>query len=656
MHTRTLVNARVHKVVHTPPLLDGDCGQTHRSGVDWLHTHTALTHTLTCTHTHNTPGMSSTLGPDVGEERQQLSRLTSCTLSPSPSLTPPPPSFAVTSPSLPLIHPALSPSLTLFHHVPSLSPSLPPPPPSERVPLPAEPASSAEEGSGATLPTLPTTVFHPPLMPRTNQLESLLLSSTSLITQQRETFQQYSAADQSRSLDMSSGMPASLWGTVQPTPTVLLSQLEPSLSTEGFGNQEVLPETVDGSAEASSNLSNTNTDVFHSHGNLHPNIQSTIDLDTPLTALSNRTSNAAPAANVSSNVTAYMQSNAGTVRQPNVGLNLQAIPNIQSLSTWNIRPTPTYISPEENPLPASLPTISHQTVNLTFKHTVGLDVHLSTPTTTSRPIGLTHRGFVSGPEHPELPRRRPNHKDREKLGSSIITRDSNATTDAVTQGSTTATTTSISGNAIKDLSTGTTYTAGLVTSQSSTDGREAASHLGVNQPNSSLTSKPTGDLNVTVPKPSWNSKQTESKPSVTPKPTVSYHSMSQRQTPSEHGVIPGQSDQDIAGHGASNSHNIGFLSFMPTKSTSSSSPFVPLSASTAAGGSGPIKATPRPVAPGPSTTSFTTTKPKTLPCQCKHRFHFTCLCGLSSGNSMSCKNNANCRSREFLVFNLYELK
>lgn len=29
--------------------------------------------------------------------------------------------------------------------------------------------------------------------------------------------------------------------------------------------------------------------------------------------------------------------------------------------------------------------------------------------------------------------------------------------------------------------------------------------------------------------------------------------------------------------------------------------------------------------------------PTVLPCQCKQRFHFTCLCGLSSGNSMSCR-------------------
>lgn len=44
------------------------------------------------------------------------------------------------------------------------------------------------------------------------------------------------------------------------------------------------------------------------------------------------------------------------------------------------------------------------------------------------------------------------------------------------------------------------------------------------------------------------------------------------------------------------------------------------------------KATPRP-APGSPTVGLTARPP--LPCQCKQRFHFTCLCGLSSGNSMS---------------------
>lgn len=69
-----------------------------------------------------------------------------------------------------------------------------------------------------------------------------------------------------------------------------------------------------------------------------------------------------------------------------------------------------------------------------------------------------------------------------------------------------------------------------------------------------------------------------------------------------------------------------------TKNSSPTAPLKAASASAGGGGSSLKKATVRP-------TRGSTSAKSTLPCQCKQRFHFTCLCGLSPGNSMSCNNN-----------------
>lgn len=72
--------------------------------------------------------------------------------------------------------------------------------------------------------------------------------------------------------------------------------------------------------------------------------------------------------------------------------------------------------------------------------------------------------------------------------------------------------------------------------------------------------------------------------------------------------------------------------FITTKHSSPTSPFKAVSASAISGGSGGLKnATVRTT---PGSPSVDLTSRPALPCQCKQRFNFTCLCGLSTGNSM----------------------
>lgn len=67
--------------------------------------------------------------------------------------------------------------------------------------------------------------------------------------------------------------------------------------------------------------------------------------------------------------------------------------------------------------------------------------------------------------------------------------------------------------------------------------------------------------------------------------------------------------------------------FYTTTKRSPTSPFKAVS-----GGSGGLKKATARTTPGSPPVALTS-RPA-LPCQCKHRFHFTCLCGLSTGNSM----------------------
>lgn len=86
---------------------------------------------------------------------------------------------------------------------------------------------------------------------------------------------------------------------------------------------------------------------------------------------------------------------------------------------------------------------------------------------------------------------------------------------------------------------------------------------------------------------------------------------------------------------------------LSTSSPSSSSPSPPSKAvspwTPGAAASSLKKATVQPKPRPPASSSDD--RPAT-PCQCKERFHLNCLCGLSSGNSMSCSHNHNrsCRT------------
>lgn len=47
----------------------------------------------------------------------------------------------------------------------------------------------------------------------------------------------------------------------------------------------------------------------------------------------------------------------------------------------------------------------------------------------------------------------------------------------------------------------------------------------------------------------------------------------------------------------------------------------------------------------PQTSAGTAGTPVIAPCQCKARFHLSCLCGLSTGNSMFCNNNVDVETK-----------
>ena len=153
---------------------------------------------------------------------------------------------------------------------------------------------------------------------------------------------------------------------------------------------------------------------------------------------------------------------------------------------------------------------------------------------------------------------------------------------------------------------------------------------GMEAPGRNETVKPTPDLSVTA--------GTSAKPSFSSVPSMSNHSGSQNS-----GVLknPEQSDGEVkeaqlppASPVVVTAHH-----FTTTKTSSPSAPFRAVSTSA----SSLKKASVRPTS-GPPTVDLAA-KP-TLPCQCKQRFHFTCLCGVSSGNSMSCSNKRNCSCRE----------
>lgn len=151
-------------------------------------------------------------------------------------------------------------------------------------------------------------------------------------------------------------------------------------------------------------------------------------------------------------------------------------------------------------------------------------------------------------------------------------------------------------------------------------------------------SKPTGDLSVNAGI-SAKSNVTISKPSLNYSPSVSNHSGNQSLGVFVNGAMhPDQSDGTVKDVHLPptppvviNAHH-----FITTKNSSPTAPFKVVSMSASSGGSSSLKkATVRPT-PGSPTVDLAANP--ALPCQCKQRFHFTCLCGLSSGNSMSCSN------------------
>lgn len=140
---------------------------------------------------------------------------------------------------------------------------------------------------------------------------------------------------------------------------------------------------------------------------------------------------------------------------------------------------------------------------------------------------------------------------------------------------------------------------------------------------------PHGKMTGSEQMPDLSANLTVSKPSLNTSPSVSNHSGSQDAGVSVNGGDVKDVHLSPTQPVAVNAHH-----FITTKNSSPAAPFRAVSMSAGSGG-GLKKFT---VHPTPGSPTVDSAPKPALPCQCKQRFHFTCLCGLSSGNSMSCSN------------------
>lgn len=561
---------------------------THSSAHTQMHTHLGARMFLDASEKLNLsqrPGQEAEAQIDIRGLQQQSSHFISFSFTPpllSPSILPSLSLSATLTPPFPSLQ--ISPdiivsSLPLSSVItPSLSPLL-----SGRLALPAASASMEKAEIGSLSPSWLIAGFQQPTTtqsPLGSHLQSLQRSTTYPVIQSTQSIQQFITFSQSLPPDQVSTLPDDKFKSIDSNPLV---------SAEEYDDDEVSLQLTNSSQTA-------DTSGFISGAVSSP-----------------EASNDPTAAGKLSHVSALFDP-ANVVPKIHIAVELassSAVSTSDSEAALNTQSFPVEMQ-TTSPCPTSQPSyqpssaVTEQTTGAPVipnpLHTSDLNISSFMPVSRS-PTGSSMEApgqdFIS--EFEELPLPGSDNQTANAAGLKYISM-SNATTLITLKDSETTNTTK-NKNATIILESGS-----MEAPQGTLTGSKPAADLGVNAGTSA---------NLTVSKPDLNSS-----------PSVSNHSGSQSSGAS--GVKDAHLSPTLPA--LVSAHH-----FTTTKNSSSpTAPFKAGSASASSGGSSSLKkATARP-APGSPTVDLAA-KPA-LPCQCKQRFHFTCLCGLSSGNSMSCSN------------------
>lgn len=558
---------------------------THSSAHTQMHTHLGARMFFDASEKLN---LSQRLGQeaeaqiDIRGRQQQSSHFISFSFTPpllSPSILPSFSLSATLTPPFPSLQ--ISPDITVSSLslssviTPSLSPLL-----SGRVALPAASASMEEAEIGSLSPSWLIEGFQQPTTtqsPLGSHLQSLQRSTTYPVIQSTQSIQQFIPVSQSLPPDQVSTLPDDRLKSIDSNPLV---------PADEYDDDEVSLQLTNSSQTA-------DTSGFISGAVPSPEASNDPTAAGKLLHLSALfdPANVVPKIHIAVELAS---SSAVSTNDSEAALNTQSFP--VEMQTTSACPTS---QPSYQPSSAVTEQTTGAPVIPNPLHTSGLNISSFTPVSRS-PTGsfieAPGQGFISKFE--ELP---PPGSDNQTANAAALKNISmsNATT-LITLKVPETTNTTKNKNATTILETGS-----MEAPQGNLTGSKPAADLGMNAGTSA---------NLTVSKPDLNSS-----------PSVSNHSGSQSSGAS--GVKDANLSPTLPA--LVSAHH-----FTTTKN--SSSPTAPFKAGSAAASSSSLKkATARP-APGSPTVDLAA-KPA-LPCQCKQRFHFTCLCGLSSGNSMSCSN------------------
>lgn len=534
------------------------------------------------------------------------------------AITPPPPSLSIlpslslaatltpTFPSLQIS--AAIPSyitvspLTLSSFItPSLSPHLP-----GWVALPVVSANIEEAEIGSLSPSWTIAGFHQPATtqsPLDNHLQSFQRSTTYPVSQSTESIQEFITVSQPLPLDQAS---------------------TPLVSGEECDVDEDLPQlandahTVDASRIVSGPVQSPEvSDTLTTAGKL-PHLSALFDPADVVPKIHIAVEHASAAelpssaVNSDDNVALDVVLNAPTDNEPNESLNPEAALNTQSFPVEMETASP---CPTSQPCFTTRSAVSAQATGAPVipnpLHISGLNIPSATPVSrspTGPSIDAPGQGFISGFEKLPPPWTGNHTEHTVSNATTVITiKDSPSVPIEMTN-------TTKAKNATALIENG-----------------------NMKAPQGNMTgSKPTSDLSVIA---DTSSNLTVSEPSLNSNPSASNHSGNPSSGVFVNGAVnPDKSDGDVKEAHLSptlraviNAHH-----FITTKNSSPAATFKAVTASASSGGSNSFKkATVRPT-PGSPTVDLSAQP--ALPCQCKQRFHFTCLCGLSSGNSMSYSN------------------
>lgn len=481
----------------------------------------------------------------------------------------------------------------------SLSPLL-----SGRMALPAVSASMAEAKKGSLLPSWLIAGFHQHTTtqsPLDSLFQSLQRSPTYPVSQSTESAQQFITASQSLLPDQASTLPDNRFKSSHyDDDEVSLQLVDASVFISGAVSS---PEASKGLTAAGKLL---HLSALFDPSNVVPKIHPAVEL--------------AASSAVNTSVTLDGMLNAPTDHDANENLDLEAAPNTRSfpVEMQTTSPCPTS-QPGYQPSSAVTEQTTGAPVMPNPLHTSGLNIPSFMPVSTSptgSSISAPGQGLISGFDGLPPP---DSDNQTENTASSKHTFVSNATTLVTLKDSETT-----------KAKNATLETGNMEAPQGNLTGSKPEAHLSVNE------STP---ANLTLSKLNLNST-----------PSVLNHSGSSGASWVNVAVNPDQHDSD-AHLSPTLPGLVGARHFTTTKNSSSlTAPFKAVSVSASSSG-GLKKATTR---PGSSTLGLAAEP--ALPCQCKQRFHFTCLCGLSSGNSMSCRNKKTCRCRESFVYLVLSLK